>query len=191
MDRGGAGEGLGFGGATDGTGMSELGYTWNQNTTWSFDSFLFPPANQWSLVALVIQPSQATLYLINSNGVQTAVNAIPQDTEEFGVAWRIGADAQDGGNGGRTFPGSIADVSLYLSALSGSQVSALYDADLQIVPPVTINLTSSPGSMTPVWSQGTLLQATNLAGPWVTNTAPSPYTVVPTNSNMFFKIRVK
>ncbi len=33
FDRSGAGEGFSFGGANDGTGMSELGYTWNNNST--------------------------------------------------------------------------------------------------------------------------------------------------------------
>jgi hypothetical protein len=76
MDRGGAGEGFGFGGTTDSTGMSELAYTWNSNSTYTFNSNLFPPSNQWSFVALTIAPTQATIYLINTNGVQTAVNAI-------------------------------------------------------------------------------------------------------------------
>jgi hypothetical protein len=193
MDRGGVGEGFGFGGSIDATGMSELGYTWNQNSSWSWDTFLFPPTNLWSFVAMVIEPSQATIYLINANGAQSAVNAISQDSEEFGVAWRIGDDAQDGGNGGRTFPGIISSVSVYLSALSSSQVTALYDAGLQLAPPVTLNVTrSGAGSLTLTWPQGTLLQSTNVAGPWSTNAAASsPYTVAPTNSQTFFKVRVK
>ena len=191
MDRSAAGEGFSFGGATDVTGMSELGYTWNQNTSWSWDSFLFPPANQWSFVALVIQPSQATLYLINSNGVQTASDVIAHDAERFANAWHIGDDAQ-GGGGSRTFPGSISDVAVFMSALSGSQITSLYNAALQITPPVNINVVSGGGgAMTLSWSQGTLLQSTNLAGPWTTNLATSPYTLQTTNSRMFFKIQVK
>ena len=38
------------------------------------------------------------------------------------------------------------------------------------------------------WTAGTLLQATNLSGPWVTNPATSPYTVVPTNAQMFYRL---
>ena len=196
MDRSdvGAGDGLGFGGTTDATGMSELGYTWNQNNsdTWSWDSLLFPPTNQWSFVAMVIQPTQATLYLINSSGVQSAVNGIPQDTETFGVAWHIGDDAT-GTSGARTFPGSIADVSVFLSALSGSQITGLYNAGLQIAPPVTLYIApAGGGNMTLTWAQGTLLQATNFAGPWVTNSATSPYTTTPTNSMMMlFKVLVQ
>lgn len=191
MDRGGVGEGFGFGGLTDATGMSELGYTWNQNSSWSWDSNLFPPANQWSLVAVVIQSSQATIYLINSNGVQSAVNPVAEDSEQIGVAWHIGDDSQ-GSSGARTFPGSIADVAVYLSSLSVGQITSLYNAALQGAAPVNIDITSTGrGNMTISWSQGTLLQATNIAGPWVTNSAPSPYTVTETNSMMFYKIRVQ
>lgn len=37
-------------------------------------------------------------------------------------------------------------------------------------------------------SGGTLLGATNLLGPWTTISASPPYTVVPTNNQMFFKL---
>ncbi len=195
MDRGGVGEGLGFGGAVNGAGMSELGYTWNQNSTWSFDSYLYPPVNQWSFVAMVIEPSQATLYLINSNGVQTAVNAIAHDSEEFGLAWHIGDDAQ-GSDGGRTFPGDISDVSVFLSALSSNQVATLYNTGIGITTTPPVTLTATPGSggarnLTLTWSQGTLLESTNLAGPWTTVSATSPYLVEETNASMFFRVQVQ
>ncbi len=192
MDRSGPGTGLGFGGLTDSTGMSELGYTWNQNSTWSYDSYLYPPANQWSYVALVIQPTQATIYLINSSGVQTAVNAIAHDTEEFGVAWHIGDDAQ-GNTGGRTFPGSIADVSVYLTSLSSNQLMSLYNTGVGTVAPVTLSVApgSSRNNLTLTWSQGVLLESTNVSGPWITNIAASPYTIETTNSRMFFRVQVK
>jgi hypothetical protein len=39
------------------------------------------------------------------------------------------------------------------------------------------------------WGAGALLQATNLAGPWTTNTtATSPYTVLPTNGQTFYRL---
>ena len=40
------------------------------------------------------------------------------------------------------------------------------------------------------WSIGTLLQATNLTGPWITNAAPTPLTVAPTGSKMFFRVQL-
>jgi hypothetical protein len=38
------------------------------------------------------------------------------------------------------------------------------------------------------WSAGTLLQTTNLFEPWVTNPTASPYTIVPTNEQMFYRL---
>jgi hypothetical protein len=39
------------------------------------------------------------------------------------------------------------------------------------------------------WGTGTLLQTTNLTGPWTTNTtATSPYTVFPTNGQTFYRL---
>jgi hypothetical protein len=58
-----------------------------------------------------------------------------------------------------------------------------------VVTPVPINVArSAGGNLTLTWSQGTLLAATNLAGPWNSTTAVSPYTVAPTNSQMYFKL---
>ena len=193
MDRAYQGTGFGFGGATDGTGMSELAYTWNNNTTWSYNSHLFPSAHQWCFVAMVIQPTQATIYLITTNGVQTATNAIAHDSEAVGGAWRIGDDADGsiGGNVGiRTFPGAIADVSVFLSALSGSQLTAIYQAGVTPPQPPAVTLSIVPvanNSVTLTWPQGTLLEATNVTGPWITNTATSPCTVGTTNVRMFFR----
>jgi hypothetical protein len=41
------------------------------------------------------------------------------------------------------------------------------------------------------WSQGTLLEATNLLGPWTTNPAPSPYTVTPAEPQKFYRVQVQ
>jgi hypothetical protein len=41
------------------------------------------------------------------------------------------------------------------------------------------------------WPEGTLLQATNLAGPWVTNYNASPYTFAPAGPQKFFRVKVQ
>jgi hypothetical protein len=38
------------------------------------------------------------------------------------------------------------------------------------------------------WAAGTLLEATSLSGPWTPNLAVSPYTVEPTNTQMFYRL---
>jgi hypothetical protein len=58
-------------------------------------------------------------------------------------------------------------------------------------PPVTIGVSFSGGNLTLNWSQGTLLEATNVYGPWVTNGAASPYTVVPVGPQKFFRVQTQ
>jgi hypothetical protein len=60
-----------------------------------------------------------------------------------------------------------------------------------VPPPVTLNLSSGAGSITLNWSLGTLLQATNLSGPWVTNNAPSPYIFAPVGPQEFFRVQTQ
>jgi hypothetical protein len=90
----------------------------------------------------------------------------------------------------RLLAGSIAHAAVFSQALSAAQISALYKA-ASIAPAVTVNFAPAPsGGLTLSWSQGTLLQATNLTGPWTTNSAPSPYVVTPSNTQMYFKVLV-
>jgi Bacterial Ig-like domain (group 3)/Chitobiase/beta-hexosaminidase C-terminal domain/Calx-beta domain len=57
--------------------------------------------------------------------------------------------------------------------------------------PVNISLSWSGANLQLTWPQGTLLEATDLAGFWATNLASSPYLVSPTNGRMFYRIRVQ
>jgi hypothetical protein len=202
MDRGGAGEGFCFDNETDANtssptfGMAGLGYVWNQNSqdTWGWNTQIHPPTNQWSFVAMVICPTNGGVYMFNASGVQYTNNAIAHDTEEFGVAWHIGSDAADGNDGDRTFPGSISSVGVYLSALTSNQLTTLYGvgAGTAVIPPtVTLYIAkATAGDVTLTWSAGSLVQATNLIGPWITNTAAvSPYTVAVTNTQTFFEVK--
>jgi subtilase family serine protease len=52
-----------------------------------------------------------------------------------------------------------------------------------------LSIAFSGANLSLVYSNGVLLQATNLFGPWVTNSAASPVTVAPTNPAMFFQVR--
>ena len=57
----------GDGGGTSGldyTQGGQLGYTWNDAAaSYNWQSGLFPTADQWNFVALVVEPTQATVYL--------------------------------------------------------------------------------------------------------------------------------
>jgi hypothetical protein len=60
---------------------------------------------------------------------------------------------------------------------------------LTFAPSGQVNLQPSGTNLLLTWQQGPLLQATNVTGPWVTNFATSPYTVFPTNAQMFYRLQ--
>jgi len=55
----------------------------------------------------------------------------------------------------------------------------------------TLSVQSSAGGVVLNWASGTLLQATNLYGPWTTNNAVSPYTNNPVQPRMFYRILIR
>jgi hypothetical protein len=180
--------GLCFG--DDGT---NLNYGWNNDGgLWHYSSGLVPPENVWSFVALVVTPTNATFYLYNTNSQLTDVNVHDQSPATFSGETRIGDDNQ----GTREFQGKIAQVAIYDNSLTPNQVGKLYTSvggTLPIVPSdANLTIGQQPGGVLQLnWSQGTLLEATNVTGPWVTNTATAPYTVPTTSPQMFYRIRLQ
>lgn len=124
-----------------------LGYTWNQNNsdTYSWISGLVPPLQQWSFVALVISPDNAIIYLCNTNSIQSATNSVPSTAEAFNTTTLIGDDADDGGNGARTFNGIMDEVAIFNSSLNQNQVLNLYFNGLAAPPQAAIP-TASPST---------------------------------------------
>ena len=121
--------GLNYSGAVDISGNPTLGYTWNNEwETWSWNSGLVPPAGQWSLVALVVSPTNATMYVMNANGIVSASHPYEHVAQAFNGTTLIGDDSNDGGDGSRVFSGTIDDVAVFNKALSGAELAALYSA---------------------------------------------------------------
>jgi hypothetical protein len=169
-----------------------LGYTWNNNNqnTWGFVSGLVIPSNQWSFVAVAISPTNATLYLINANGIQTANNPIAHNSDVFGNNWQIGHDnSSNNNNGSRNYNGIIDEVALYLRTLSASEILNLYNSGGD--PIVDLTIQQAGPNVILSWPQGTLLQADQVTGPWTTNTATSPYTNTANQSQKFYKVIVR
>ena len=79
----------------------------------------------------------------------------------------------------------VYDIRIYNYALGPSQVSQLYSGTASAP---TLGVTRSGSNLVLTWQAGsTLLQATNLLGPWITNLSTSPYMVIPTGPQMFFR----
>ena len=190
-------DGLGFNfcpaGATNADGNQDLGYSWNYDpNTFNWDSGIAPPPGQWSFVALVVTPTNATVYILNTNGALAATNSYPNPPEPFSSVTQFG-----------NFPGSTSatynynglmdHVAIYNQSMSANQIAALYDTAAGISPPVTLNVVASGGKVVLTWNGGgKLLQAPSLSGPWTTNSAAtSPYQVTPSAPQMFYKVLVK
>ena len=169
---------------------NQLGYTWNLGATETslFNSDLRPPVGQWSFVALVIDPAKAILYLYNTNGLASATNAIPHTAEAWDGRAFIG---YDGGFYNANFPGRIDEVSVFNYAFAPAQVLSLYNSAFGISS-VTLTIQKAGANVLLTWPQGTLLEATDLAGPWSTNNAAtSPYLVAPTATRKFYRVLVQ
>jgi hypothetical protein len=85
--RGGDVNTFGFGNNT----YNFLGYTWN-NGQFNFVSGLSPALNQWSLVAWVVTPTNAIIYLYGTNGQFSATNTVAHASVAFAGASMIGVD---------------------------------------------------------------------------------------------------
>ena len=184
MNRSGDGEGVGY------NDQSQLSYTWNDNSTWAYYSGLVIPSNQWSFVAVAIEPSQAILYLANTNGMKTATNAIAQSVEAWGGTATFGDD----GGAGRVFNGILDEVALFNYTLSPQQVTNLF-AGISVQPVPTLTITrAAGGQFTISWQgAGTLQSAPALQASgtvWTNVGTTSPMTVTPTGKAQFYRVSV-
>jgi hypothetical protein len=90
----------------------------------------------------------------------------------------------------RFLPAYIADAAVFTQSLSAAQVQGIYNG-IAVAGPQLITITRSGSNVVLNWQTGTLLEATNLLGPWTTNSsAVSGYTVPATNAAKFFKLLV-
>ncbi|MGC9943937.1 MAG: LamG-like jellyroll fold domain-containing protein [Verrucomicrobiota bacterium] len=144
----------------------------------------------WHFVAYVYTgiPNATNNGSLYVDGVLKATNTVNTPVGDALDVW-IGGSPDYGS--GRLLSGSVAQAAVFAKALSPSQIMALYNA-ASITPTVTLSLVpTTAGSLTLTWPQGTLLQSTNLNGPWATNNAISPYVIPTTNAQKYFKVLVK
>lgn len=95
---------------------NELRYHWN-DSQWGWNSGQIVPDQEWTHVALVVEPNRATIYL-NGIGVVNNANHIP---ELFEGAFLIGRDPNFDS---RQFRGLIDEVCIWNKALSEAEIRA-------------------------------------------------------------------
>ncbi|MBN8681096.1 MAG: T9SS type A sorting domain-containing protein [Chitinophagales bacterium] len=93
---------------------NRLAYHWNDQY-YGFNSGLTLPTNEWSHIALVVEPTKATLYL---NG-RPAANVATHVVEAFDAAFNMGRDPS---TSSRTFRGNIDEVCVYRRALTQTEI---------------------------------------------------------------------
>ena len=134
----------------DATG-TKLAYEWGGNRV-AFDSGIVLATNQWSFVALVVTPTNATLYSGTNHSIRTAVDAFPQPVQTFAGTTMIGLDVS-GGESARTFGGNVDEVAIYDRALSSAEINALYAAGVGTVVPLPVDITLQPTNQDLFWGE--------------------------------------
>ncbi|HDS84919.1 MAG TPA: hypothetical protein ENN97_06990 [Phycisphaerales bacterium] len=97
---------------------NRLGYHWNDKY-WNWNSGLSLSVGQATFVALVIEPTRATLYTYDGSALNKAVNNAAHQPESFYGSSAIG---RDWGRADRSFHGGLDDVRIYSVSLTESQI---------------------------------------------------------------------
>jgi autotransporter-associated beta strand protein len=124
---GGTVAGLNYTANLDANGNRTLGYTWNNDPgTYGWDSAIAPPSGIWSYIALVVTPTNASIYVMNTNGLLAASHPFAHVVQSFSGPTLIGEDGLAAGN--REFDGSMYGAAIYTNALSQQQLANIYGA---------------------------------------------------------------
>ena len=143
----------------------------------------------WHMVAYTYTgvPTQNYNGSLYVDGTLVANNSVTATPAGDGLDVWIGGSPDYGT--ARLLKANIANAAIYSQALTVAQVQSLYNG--VYAGPVNLGVTRSGSNVVLNWPTGTLLQATNLTGPWTTNNAAlSPYTVPATNGNEFYRILI-
>jgi hypothetical protein len=168
-------------------GGDALRYTWN-GAFFNFASGLILPTNQWAFVALVVQPSGATLYLQDGTGMKTANNPANHPSQNLSATSYIGWDNYQQT---RRWKGRIDETMLFDRALSGSEIDSLYQAGA-LPPAVSLQIQLAGDKVILSWPSGTLQQADTVNGTYSDLAGvTSPYTNTAAGTQKFFRVKVR
>ncbi len=174
--------GLHFGG-----GM-ELRYSWaDSNRTWGWDSGLVVPDGQWTMAAVVVEPTKGTIYMGTGGVLESRVNpnAFNHPNQNFrNSPTRVGWDSADVN---RHFNGWIDEVAIWNRALSPDEIAALYQVGAT-APELEVYLDGA--NVMIKWSAGTLESASEPDGSYNKvegATSPWPIPVASLKKMEFFR----
>jgi len=153
---------------------NELRYNWNNaSATYNFNSGLVPPNGQWTFVALVVTPTNGTLYMQPQGGsMQSATNTAANVADAFDGVTTFG---QDTSSSTRCFNGALDEVRIYNTSLNAAQIAALATAS----PTVATAAAAAPGTVAASSTALSVLGASNvfaesaLTYTWAATTLPT------------------
>jgi hypothetical protein len=124
---------------------ADLTYCWdNLNATFaSYNAGFGPPLNTWSFVACTVTPTNATIYMFNTNGVKASVHTFAHIVRPFSGATYIGSDSFNFNTQG--YKGEIDEVAIFKYAMSSNQLAGLAGFPVS----TTLAVTSSQNPSTP------------------------------------------
>ena len=115
--------GMGFYNVTE-----QIGYTWNgDSNTYSWQSGLYVPTQEWCMMVVTVTSSVATAYLCRSSGITSSTNSISHSSTILDSI-EIGRDSHSSGGATRFFDGRISMAMVYNKALTASEVEQNYNA---------------------------------------------------------------
>ena len=114
----------------------------------------------------------------------------PNNNYDVSATFTMGADDYVIG----TFTATSNSMTIQQNLLPGGtgNINAVVVRTLPVAPTMSSSFIpgsgGNPGQFALTWSGGTLLQATNLTGPWVASGLTSPCTTSTTNKQMFYRV---
>lgn len=184
------GGGLHLDGGTESNPDAELRYHWN-GLQWDWGSGLKVPANVWTWVALVVEPDQATIYMSDSDGLQSAAH-----TEVMHAPMIVSSPPGFGGNqpdrSDRNYIGLIDEVAVFDRSLTKDEIQSLYASALSAVldPPSPLEISLENGNYVLTWTSGVLQSSAALGDAFRdVSGAASPYPVNQSAEILYYRLR--
>ena len=105
---------------------NSVGYHWaDMQSTYNWNSNLYVPNNEWSMIAVTVSATTATAYLCNASGIATASNPVTH-AALAGLNFFIACDPGD--KSGRAFNGKIGTAMVYSNALTQAAITNIFNA---------------------------------------------------------------
>ena len=154
-----------YSGGGNGSGMvfnntNQLSYNWNNlSSQYNFRSNLVVPYGTWTFVALVVTPTNATLYMQPLGGSMSSVtNSVANTASAFSGVTDLGLYP---GYTTRSLNGVLDEVRIYNIALSGAAIAALANAS----PTVATAASANPNPVTGTGATMSVLGGSNIVSP--------------------------